>query len=80
MATDEQIERVRNIKGVGWIGSRDAEALAAVLDDHARLRKAINDFGKNPNGFDWAVLDKLDEQDEEIAELKAKLAASILPN
>lgn len=31
-----------------------------------QLERAIESFGKNPAGFDWAVLDELDTQEQEI--------------
>lgn len=44
----------------------------AVLDEIKRLKKAIEDFGKNPAGFDWAILMKLDDLEAENYKLKAK--------
>ncbi len=39
----------------------------------ATQQAAINSFGNSPNGFDFAVLDKIDEQERTIAELRAEV-------
>ncbi len=41
--------------------------------ENKRLKKAIENYGNNPAGFDWAVLEKLDEQEIELEKLKALL-------
>lgn len=38
-----------------------------------QARKAINDFGHNPNGFDWAFLAKMDEMEERAESAEARL-------
>lgn len=34
--------------------------------ENERLKKAIENFGKNPAGFDWAVLDLIDKLERAI--------------
>jgi hypothetical protein len=41
----------------------------ALEAENERLKNAIIDFGNNPTGFDWAVLGKLDKQEQEIERL-----------
>lgn len=40
--------------------------------ENKRLKKAIEDFGNNPAGFDWAVLEKIEQLEAENLELLAK--------
>ena len=40
---------------------KDIKALEA---ENRKLKKAIEDFGKNPAGFDWGVLDRIDQLEE----------------
>jgi len=42
-----------------------------------QLQKAILEFGNNPAGFDWAVLDKLDEQERQIEQLQETVPSKI---
>lgn len=40
--------------------------------ENKRLKKAIEDFGNNPAGFDWGVLEQLGNLEEEIDRLDAE--------
>jgi len=40
-----------------------------------RLRKAIESFGNNPAGFDWAVLSRIEELEAEVAEARKNIDA-----
>jgi len=44
--------------------------IKSLQDENDRLKKAITDFGKNPAGFDWAVLEKIDNLEAENEMLK----------
>lgn len=35
--------------------------------ENKRLKKVINEFGNNPAGFDWAVLEKIENLEEALA-------------
>jgi len=41
-----------------------------LIGDKQQLQKAILDFGNNPAGFDWAILEKLDAFEVENETLK----------
>ena len=41
--------------------------------ENVRLKKAILDFGNNPAGLDWGVLECLEQQENKIDELKVLL-------
>ncbi len=47
------------------------ELLAQRDETIKQLQKAINDFGNNPMGFDWAVLGRIDELERENERLQA---------
>jgi len=42
-----------------------ADEIESLRTENERLKKAITDFGKNPVGFDWAVLEKIDNLEAE---------------
>lgn len=44
--------------------------LAAVEKERDEARRAIDSFGSNPNGFDWAFLAKMEELEAENAALR----------
>ncbi len=41
--------------------------------ENKRLKKAIESFGKNPAGFDWAVLEKIEQLKAENNNLKERI-------
>jgi len=45
--------------------------------ENEQLKKAILDFGKNPAGFDWGVLNKIDELEAENERLKNALNIAV---
>jgi len=47
-----------------------ADEIESLRTENERLKKAITDFGKNPVGFDWAVLEKIDNLEAENEMLK----------
>lgn len=49
-----------------------AERVAELERERDQARKAINDFGNNPNGFDWAFLARFDELERENTELRER--------
>lgn len=48
-----------------------------LLAENKRLKKAIKDFGNNPAGFDWAVLDRIEKLEKRGAVLNALEAAGV---
>lgn len=49
---------------------RAAERVSELEAENARLRKAIESYGNNPAGFDWAVLGRIDELERENERLR----------
>lgn len=43
-----------------------------LLAENKRLKKAILNFGNNPAGFDWSVLEKIEELETKIKKLENK--------
>lgn len=41
--------------------------------ENERLKKAILDYGKNPAGFDWAVLERIEQLEKAVALLNSML-------
>lgn len=57
-----------------------ANQISSLVHNNKLLRKAILEFGKNPAGFDWAVLERIETMEEINKELleACKLAVSRL--
>ena len=53
-----------------------AEGMAALRAENARLKRAIESFGETPE-FDWNVIARLDDLEDENARLKAALSDAI---
>jgi len=52
--------------------SREAcDSLDRAESENRRLKKAIEDYGNNPAGFDWAILEKIENQESINADLLA---------
>ena len=49
------------------------EEIASLQTKNKRLKKAILDFGNNPAGFDWGVLEKMDSLEAANAKLREAL-------
>jgi len=54
-------------------GNGDLTWLSYLQKRVKELEDVILKYGNNPAGFDWAVLDELDKQEERIKELKDAL-------
>lgn len=58
LKTQTRLNRKQEKKAIAICGRLDrAEA------ENRRLKKAIEDYGNNPAGFDWAVLEKIETQE-----------------
>lgn len=64
-------EKVRNDLSFAAGARQDVPYLIAEVE---RLRSVIESFGKNPAGFDWGVLERLDELEQENERLTAENA------
>lgn len=49
------------------------EEIKKLKDENKRLKKAIEDYGNNPAGFDWAVLERMEQLEEAVSYAVGKL-------
>ena len=58
-------------KAVSWYKKANSviRAVKQLEAGNKRLKRAIEEFGNNPAGFDWAVLEKLEKLEKALANI-----------
>lgn len=66
----EYVQELR-LRGITEFGELQSllEERDELRNENKRLKSAIEAFGSNPAGFDWAVLERLEQQELEIERL-----------
>lgn len=52
--------------------SLGCESYDKLAEENERLKKAILDYGNNPAGFDWNILEKIEQLEAEVDSWKAR--------
>ena len=66
-------EAVISIKIYFAVCEMSANDIEEFRNQLAQARKAINNFGNDPRGFDWGVLGRIDDLEEENKRLRARI-------
>ena len=75
MSVEEQLsalmEKFTGLQAQNEDIHKEYQDIAGLLEksetENKRLKKAIDDFGNNPAGFAWAVLERIEQQETQLA-------------